>query len=161
MKTALALLLLPCLAHADPMPTATEIFDLRTKCGELARKRFEADSMGPISDVSLRNGASLSYRANYNLRTGRCYYEFTVFWAKREWSISSLHDLQGGSEDIALVRGSGSSGTVLLGKLCYGQAEPGESGLGVVLRSCGHGEHVHRLVANTMACKIKTLEIAT
>jgi hypothetical protein len=76
-----------CPARAEP--TATEVFHLQTECASLAKKRFENDSSDPKGV-----GAVRSYRANYNPKTGRCYYEFTVFWPDDSNVLISLYDLQ-------------------------------------------------------------------
>lgn len=101
--------ILPCLAHADPLPTATEVFHLRTECAKLAKERFEADFVSPNAV-----GASVRYRANYNTKTGRCYYELTVNWpGKDAREVSSLYDIHGGTETIAHANTkTGSSGWV-------------------------------------------------
>ena len=88
--------ILPCLAHADPQPTATEIFNLRTKCASLAKARFAEDE----AEAGFK-GALLSYRANYSPRTWRCYYVLNVVWSKEFYTVSSLSDVQGGNVAIA------------------------------------------------------------
>ena len=56
-----------------PRATATEIFDLRSKCARLGDKIMEDNVIGPALTQSVVS--------NYNPQTNRCYVELTVHMA--------------------------------------------------------------------------------
>src|SRR5262245_19171241 len=51
-------------------PNATEVFDLRSRCAELAEKMLEENVIS--------GGLTQSQISRYDLRTNRCYVEMTV-----------------------------------------------------------------------------------
>ena len=88
-KTALAGLVLPvALISASWAQERTEIFHLRTECGELARKLYDRDRQF-ASAVML-----VSYQNRYSVKLNRCFYKVTVFWTADNYAITTLYDAQ-------------------------------------------------------------------
>jgi hypothetical protein len=84
MKPAILILILAGAANAQTKPTATEIFNLRTKCGELAERIREWQQKEGVQSY-LGTKAYVSQTSNYDAQTNRCYAEITT-------SITSMHE---------------------------------------------------------------------
>jgi hypothetical protein len=91
-STAIMILLSACPLSAQPshqLPTATEVFNLRSRCAALAETIREENHIG--------SKLSQSQISNYEPRTNRCYVELTVQTAdasKFNYFNRSLYDGQ-------------------------------------------------------------------
>lgn len=86
-----ALLLGTAPASADPKPTATEVFHLRTECSKLGKQLLEEAGIGTSS-----HGFSV-YFSKYDENTNRCYVMIKNTFLGKESGVSlTLYDGQGG-----------------------------------------------------------------
>src|SRR5262245_53323213 len=82
------------IASAQPthqLPTATEVFNLRSRCAALAQKILEENTVG--------SALSQSQISNYEPRTNRCYVEITtqaIDPSKLDYNSQILFDGQTG-----------------------------------------------------------------
>ena len=87
-----SMMLLPYAASADPQPTATEVFHLRTECKKLGDQLFEKEGLPEKYGFT-------TYFSNYEAKTNRCYvqlnHRFKEHLTDRPASIY-LYDGQGG-----------------------------------------------------------------
>jgi hypothetical protein len=84
-------------------PTATEVFDLRSKCAELSEK--------VLKNTVISNGLKKDQVSHYEPKTNRCYVQLTVWGGDlakgSEYFQQSLFDGQTGQELAAIRREKG------------------------------------------------------
>ncbi len=117
----------PAPAKAEPtptyqLPTAAEVFRLRSECARLGEKILEDNAIGPML-----NQLQVS---NYNARTNRCYVELTVMSngdTVPPQSHSTLYDGQT-RELLASIKSSGPNVSGMVYKRGENSAPGSDSG---------------------------------
>jgi hypothetical protein len=86
-----SMMLLPCAATADPQPTATEVFHLRTECKRPGDQLFQQEALPDKYGFSV-------YHSNYDKKSNRCYVEISNRYKDNLSGAASifLYDGQGG-----------------------------------------------------------------
>jgi hypothetical protein len=75
-------------AHAQSQPTASEIFDLRTKCRQLS-KQLLTDVKSGYDD-----GEFISEESNYSPKKNRCFTKITILVPKKGSVMYEMWDAQ-------------------------------------------------------------------